>query len=398
MQALDRNLEFMLSKQDTAFYVFDSAVLKNRISYLRSKLPGYAELCYAVKANPFISKEIENDAERFEICSPGEADICRRLAIESSKMVISGVYKTPGAIEKLVSDDSFKGIFTAESVRQYDLLCTLSERYGRMLKILLRLTNDSQFGMNAEDIEAIVSERNDHRNISIVGIQFFSGTQKTSIKKYRRELDMLNAFLNKLKDEYSFEAEELEYGTGFPVSYFKGDDLDEDTLLDSFTELLNGYSFKCRIILEIGRSIAASCGRYYTHIVDIKNNKGINYALTDGGMHHLVYFGQQMAMKQPAVSVVGKDGAQADKLWTVCGSLCSMNDIIVKQLPLPEIEVGDVLCFENAGAYCMTEGISLLLSRDLPAVYIEKEDGGLFRVRRSFETKGINFPEYERMF
>ncbi|SDB44097.1 diaminopimelate decarboxylase [Ruminococcaceae bacterium FB2012] len=394
---MDRNLELMLKEQKTAFYIFDSAVLKKRIMHLRTRLPERLELCYAVKANPFITKEIENETERFEICSPGEYEICKALGIDSRKMVISGIYKTPEVIEGLVSDKDFCGIFTAESVRQYRLLCELSEKYGRKLKVLPRLTNDSQFGIDPEELENIIRERDSHPMIEIIGVQFFSGTQKTSLKKFRRELEMLDSFLEKLKSEFSFEAGELEYGTGFPVSYFRNESLDEDALLEGFSELINGLGFKGRIILEIGRSIAASCGKYYTHIVDIKSNKGINYALIDGGMHHLVYYGQQMAMKQPFLSVIGKDSIIPDKLWTVCGSLCSMNDIVVKQLPLPEIEVGDVLCFENAGAYCMTEGISLLLSRDLPAVYIIKENGELYRVRRTFETLALNMPKYERM-
>lgn len=47
-----------------------------------------------------------------------------------------------------------------------------------------------------------------------------------------------------------------------------------------------------------------------------------------------------------------------------------MNDILVKAAPLPEMEIGDALVFENAGAYCMTEGMSLFLSRDLPQIYL----------------------------
>ena len=46
--------------------------------------------------------------------------------------------------------------------------------------------------------------------------------------------------------------------------------------------------------------------------------------------------------------------------------LCTINDILVKRLPLGGLEIGDVLVFEQAGAYCMTEGIALFLSRDLP--------------------------------
>lgn len=391
-QGIDR----ILSQESSSFYVFDTAALKQRLSYLRKHLPDRVQLCYAVKANPFISKEMYGEVERFEICSPGETDICRSLGISTEKMVISGIYKTPWVIDEMISD-GFDGVMTAESLTQYRLLCELSEKYSCEIKVLLRLTNDSQFGMNGSDIESIIDSRAEHSRINIVGVQYFSGTQKTSIKRFRRELEQLDVFLKKLREEHGFEAAELEYGTGFPVSYFEGDELDEDALLDGFSELIKGMEFRGDIILELGRSIAASCGRYYTHVVDIKQNKGMNYALIDGGMHHIVYFGQQMAMKKPFFSVVGKNGTVPDRYWTICGSLCSMNDIVVKQVELPEIEIGDVLCFENAGAYCMTEGISLLLSRDIPAIYIKRDSDTLFCVRRAFETREINTPKYERM-
>ena len=73
-----------------------------------------------------------------------------------------------------------------------------------------------------------------------------------------------------------------------------------------------------------------------------------------------------------------------------------MNDILAKQIPLPEIQTGDTLCFENAGAYCMTEGISLFLSRDIPAVYLLHENGELRCVREAIPTEYFNLPKYER--
>lgn len=395
---MDQNIDRLIKQNKSAFYLFDISKLKERVKYLRNSLPENVEICYAVKANTFISKEIENDVDRFEICSPGEKNICTELGIENRKMVISGIYKTPEVIESMAADEKFDGVFTAESLVQYQLLCELSENYDHELRVLLRLTNDSQFGMNGSDIETIISERDRCSHINIIGIQYFSGTQKTSIKKFKREIDLLDKFLVELKENYGFEAEELEYGTGFPVSYFSSDELDEKQLLSDFSELLNNMTSKPRIILELGRSIAASCGQYFTHIVDIKQNKGQNYALIDGGMHHIVYFGQHMAIKHPLLHVVGKDNTGTDKLWTICGSLCSMNDIVVKQFPLPEIEIGDTVCFENTGAYCMTEGISLFLSRDLPSVYLIRENGELFCLRRSFETETLNTPKYERTF
>ena len=89
---------------DTAFYTFDIRILKERIGYIKAALPEDVSVCYAVKANPFIVREIERDVDGFEVCSPGEAEICERLEIPSKKMVISGVYKTPSFIEKLIAN------------------------------------------------------------------------------------------------------------------------------------------------------------------------------------------------------------------------------------------------------------------------------------------------------
>ena len=200
----------------------------------------------------------------------------------------------------------------------------------------------------------------------------------------------------KRQEKYDYSAEELEYGTGFPAAYFKEDTINEDELIGGFAQLLNEMTSKPKITLELGRSIAAICGKYYTHIVDKKCNKGENYLLVDGGMNHIVYYGQHMAMKQPYLSVCGKETEPCTESWNICGSLCSMNDIIAKQISLPDIEIGDIICFENTGAYCMTEGISLFLSRDIPSVYIKKEDGTYLCVRDSFETFNLNKPNYRK--
>ena len=158
--------------------------------------------------------------------------------------------------------------------------------------------------------------------------------------------------------------------------------------------MISEMSFKTKIIIELGRSAVASCGKYFTHIVDIKCNKDQNYAIIDGGMHHLVYYGQYMAMKQPVLSVCGKEHQVKLKSWNICGSLCSMNDIIAKQVELPEIEKGDVICFEKTGAYCVTEGISLFLSRDIPAVYLFDGKSKYKCARNTVETVELNMPKY----
>ena len=175
---MNMTIEGLCKTENTAFYVFDAKTLCQRIAYLRSVLPRETSLCYAVKANTFITKEIKDEVDSFEICSPGEAYICKDLGIPSSMMVISGVYKTPSFIESLVADPEFAGIITIESLTQYRLLCVLSVKYDKRIDVLLRLTNASQFGMDEEDADEIIGRRGDNPLINIVGIQFGQKTEK----------------------------------------------------------------------------------------------------------------------------------------------------------------------------------------------------------------------------
>ena len=234
----------ILKQNKTAFYVFDVKTLKDRVAYLRKMLPEDVAICYAIKANTFITAELENDVDRFEICSPGEAEICDLLDIPDKMMVISGVYKTPEVMENMVANGKCDRIFTVESLTQFNLFRELSEKYKKKISLLLRLTNGSQFGINSEEIEEIISKRNEFEYLDILGIQFFSGTQKTSLKKLKREIDKLDNLLILLKEKYDYSAEELEYGTGFPAAYFKEDTINEDELIGGFAQLLNEMTSK----------------------------------------------------------------------------------------------------------------------------------------------------------
>lgn len=383
-----------LETYNTPMYVFDAGVLKKRVSYLKEMLPDNVSLCYAIKANNFIVKELNDIIDRFEVCSPGELSVCRELDVPIEKIIFSGVYKTPSVIYELMEEDVPMGIYSIESMVQYKLLMEAASKYGRSITVMPRLTSGNQFGMTKDEVKTIIAEVKEMPNITVEGIQFFSGTQKNSLKKLKRELIKLDEFIQVLKDELDYVPNELEFGPGFPVTYFKDEEFDEDEFLKGFSEIINEMNFKSKITLELGRSIAACCGTYYTRVVDMKSNKGQNYAIVDGGMNHLVYFGQSMAMKHPMCSVLPERDDENTVDWNICGSLCTVNDILVKQLPIKDLQLSDVIKFEKTGAYCMIEGISLFLSRDLPSVFIKNEDGTYKSVRDALPTYPLNKPNY----
>ena len=64
--------------------------------------------------------------------------------------------------------------------------------------------------------------------------------------------------------------------------------------------------------------------------------------------------------------------------------------MLVKNLPLPGLKTGDMLVFDRIGAYAVTEGIYLFLSRRLPAVLTYEKDAGLKLVRGGLPTSPFN--------
>lgn len=68
----------------------------------------------------------------------------------------------------------------------------------------------------------------------------------------------------------------------------------------------------------------------------------------------------------------------------------STADILVRNVDLPKARIGDVILFHRCGAYSITEGISLFLSRSLPEVYVYEERGGVKKQRGIINTSSIN--------
>lgn len=376
----------IISKFQTPLYLYDIDKLIDRINYLKSKFPN-TKIVYAVKANTFVPKEIEDEVDKYEICSGGEFDICNNLKINQAKMVISGVHKDEPTIDRIMSNEGI-GKYTIESIEQFHLLEKLSKKYNRKVHVLIRLTSNNQFGVNEEEFKYILKN---NKELIIDGLEYFSGTQKTSLKRINREVDYINEFVNSVEEEFNIELKEIEFGPGLPIHYFKDEEFDEDAFLEEMNTIFDRLRHK-ELLLEIGRSLVASCGYYFTKIVDMKTNKNGNYVIVDGGINHLVYYGQTMAMRIPYYDVYPKR-KENEKSYNIYGSLCTINDIIVKNINECDLQIGDTFIFKNVGAYSSTEGISLFLSRDLPMVVLHRNNDYKV-VRNTLKTSDINYPNY----
>ncbi len=375
----------------TPSFVFDIDALIERVNGIKSLLAHGEKLCYAIKANPFLVNDLKDVVDCFEICSTGEFRIAMRAGVTPEKIVLSGVYKEERDIREIVGICKDKSTYTVESPSQFFLLDKIAKEYGLTLDVILRLSSGNQFGMDECTIRQLV--KNEQNMLKIKGIQYYSGTQKKR-EKILKEIQTVIAFADSLEEEGT-KIERIEYGPGFRVAYFEDDEqTDEKTAVEEVSNAFAKSENKREIVYEMGRFIAAYCGKYYTSVVDIKNTNGTKFCIVDGGINHLNYYGQMMAMKKPPIRQFSSDFVEktdgSDELCTVCGALCTVSDVLVKTLPLKDVQTGDILEFARTGAYTVSEGIYLFLSRDMPRIY-KKKDGKIRLVRDVFCTDTLNF-------
>ena len=373
----------------TPCYVFDADELLSRLETVRRAIPGIP-VTYSIKANSFVTGVMGKAADHLEVCSPGELEICRRLRIPPEKIIYSGVMKEPCDIEEAVSIGA--GILTSESPAHFRMIRQAAEKLGKKVQVLLRLSSGNQFGMDTEELLSVLERAVGDPWVSVLGFHYYSGTQKKKAGQISHDLENLRAVISLARDRCGYQAGLIEYGPGLAAEYFKPDlqETDMNLLLEA-APLLNAFAEEAPLGLEFGRFLAATCGTYYTSVKDLKTTDGVRYVILDGGIHHVKYYGQMMSMHQPPVHLVEKqDGERLP--YCLCGALCTVSDVLVREILLPELQPRDVLAFEKCGAYSVTEASALFLSRDLPAVYLRQE-GQLRLVRRPVSTWEINCPD-----
>lgn len=401
--------------RQTPYYVFDTDEFAKRAAMIRAALDCKGgrriPLCFSIKANPFLLHRLPEGLDHVEVCSPGELEICIALGVQPESIIYSGVMKEKCDIERAVSYGA--GILTCESIRHATLISQVmfegmpegaheAEFAETKAQVILRLTSGNQFGMSLDDIEYIISHPDEFKGITVIGIHYYSGTQK-SLRKINKDLEKIKSALTMLKDKYSFEPQLVEYGPGLCVEYFEEDWQEkEKQSLDEAAEVLREFAEEYPLGIEMGRFLAASCGKYYTQVKDLKSTGDANYAILDGGIHHLNYFGQRMAMQVPPIKVYAgevseneeKPGVELTELpdtdYTLCGSLCTVADVLVREVKLKKLELGDVLEFGHCGAYSVTEAPALFLSRQLPAIYAYSKEYGYECLREHIPAAEIN--------
>lgn len=404
------NFEKISGQTESPAYVFSGGEFRERARKTVEILGPDVKICYSIKANPYLLAVLPDEFAAVEVCSPGELRICMALEVDPAMIIYSGLNK---GIEDIgMALDYGAGVLTAESLLHLEMIDSAAKERGIKANVLVRASANSQFGIDRKSLPGILKAHDKYPSIDFVGIHFFTGTQKHKAKEIIKELSFLERYIGELREESGLALPRIEYGTGLPAYMFCDRDIQsqeealnaELSMLSEVAPSLKELASHAELTVEMGRFFAASCGHYFTKVVDTKRNDDINYAVIDGGSHQLRYFGQMQGMQIPFMDLLkNKDSADAchrieddhsDEGWTICGSLCTTADVIARSADFGKsISIGDTLVFHQTGAYSLYECMSLFLSRDLPSIYLLNADGSLKCVRHRFESDIFNRPE-----
>ena len=359
----------LAKKYDTPLYVIDEQSLRQICREYIDAFKNYPniKMMYASKAlsNLAIAKIISSEGFGFDTVSAGEIYTVHKAGVDMSKVLFNGSNKSRKEIELAI--DLNVGRFSVDNFYEAVLLNQIAQEKNIIVEILLRITPgiechtheyiqtgqiDSKFGFDLSEIDEIVSKiKEQYKNIVLKGIHAHIGSQIFELQSFQDEVKVLVELLKKINEKFELNLNELNIGGGLGVKYTSEDNPPSVyDLANAISKSLDEYAQKLTIYLEPGRSIVSTSGvTLYTIGSSKQVPNGRKYVAIDGGMADNPRPSMYQA-KYSAEVVNNTENRELEKV-TIAGRFCESGDILIENIELPKLNVGDILCVYNTGAY-----------------------------------------------
>lgn len=394
-------VETVASRFGTPCFVYDMDAVKIRADEIKSAFGGRFELSYAVKANPNLSilRRLKGIAGTLDISSAGELRRAKSAGWNPAMISFTGPGKTDAELRAAVN--ARIGYMIVESISEAERLSAIAVRAGWAQAVLLRIApahipagfgagmtgKPCQFGIDEEDSESAVTRIRDMKNIPVKGFHIYSGTQCLKADAIAQNYKNLIRIFRHLCATFDLCPEKLIIGSGLGIPYYYNDkpvNLAEvavrtNTLLD---ELRAEERFRnTHLLLELGRYLVGEAGLYLTRVVQIKQSRGTDICICDGGMnHHLAACGHMGAVipRNYRMFKVGANAGETEELhpYELVGPLCTTIDRLGRNVRLPMLKAGDVIAIECSGAYGLTSSPVHFISHEQPKEIVLETKGG----------------------
>lgn len=348
----------------TPLYLYDAAVVDDRVRAFRDAFAGVdLLLAYSVKANGNLAilNRIARLGAGADIVSGGELFRALRAGIPPGRIVFAGVGKRAAEIRAAL-DASVRAIHV-ESEAELRLLEGVAEDQGRVAPISIRINPDvhapgpheytrtghasSKFGVPVPAALELYRKARDRESLEILGVDVHIGSQIEEVEPYEQALDRALEVVEALRDE-GIRLEYLDLGGGFAVAEDRdGVRLDPAELAKAVVPRVREADL--RLVLEPGRSVVSEAGILVTRVLDVKEQGGRTFVVTDAGMTDFLrpsLYGSSHRI-EPVTAHADRDVRTVD----VVGPVCETGDFLGRDRRLALPEPGELLAVRNAGAY-----------------------------------------------
>jgi len=249
---------------------------------------------------------------------------------------------------------------------------------------------DSKFGISIHQIPHLLRIV-ENTGMHINGIHMHTGSDILDIEVFLYASEILFETAKHFPN-----LDFIDFGSGFKVPYKPGDietDIEElgEKLSERFKEFCKEYGRDLTLAFEPGKFLVSEAGKFVAKVNVIKQTTSTVFAGIDSGFNHLIrpmLYGSQHEIK----NISHPDGKE--RFYSVVGYICE-TDTFATNKRISEIKEGDLLSFNNAGAYCYSMA-SNYNSRYRPAeVLWYNGEAHLIRERETFEDLTRNQIEME---
>lgn len=341
-------------KTETPFLLIDKDKVREKTTMIGRNIKN-AKVFYAVKANPDIEilRFLNGLKLGFEIASEGELEILSSIGVEPSRIISSNPVKSLKFLK--IAASCRVNHFSFDSMEEVDKIA----RFIPDCNVYVRLSVPNEgsewplskkFGVELDDAVSLLSYAKDS-GLNPVGITFHVGSQCTNIYNWNIALDKAKTLWD-ISRKKGMKLRLLNIGGGYPIKYTKN-----VVSIEAIERNVNNLIFErfpedIEIHIEPGRAVVGDAGIFVSTVIGKAGRGDEDWLYIDVGVFNGLM--ESLGGIKYSYIVEGYKQARSRKQWTIAGPSCDSFDVIDKNVPLPEPQVGNLMLILSSGAYTVS--------------------------------------------
>ena len=340
----------LAARHGTPLLVIDCEAIRRQYRSLSAALPGVG-LFYALKPLPdaAVVATLRALGAGFDVATTGEIELIRAQRVAPGRCIHTHPIKRDADIRAALGF----GIRTfvadnPDEIRKF-------ERYRDRAELLLRVSFRNpaavvdlsrKFGCEPGAVPPLL-ELARKLGVRVKGLSFHVGSQVADPGRYVEAIDTCRELMLHSTERGLAQLEVLDIGGGFPIPYGGGGEPIARFCRPIRRELAT-LPEHVRVIAEPGRFIAGPAGTCITAVTGRAQREGRWWYYLDDGLYGS-FSGQLYDHALYPIESLGKRGARHSSV--LAGPTCDSIDVIREDLPLPQLDLGDLIVGRMMGAY-----------------------------------------------